>query len=233
MPKGIYQRTAEQRRKLAEINRSAEHRRKISAANRRRRLTLETRVKIAASKRGKRIDGSRSALARTGRKASIGHRVAIGAGVRAFWASERSVSLRAKMTEIGVFGRFRRIRGTTAHEEAQAKASRARLARPNKLEAAVAAVLEAYFPGQWRYNAGLIRIGRRIPDFVCESDGAVLEVFGVYWHRGQGPSGLVEYYASLGYTCFVVWEDDFRRDPFAMVRVVREGHLATVRQARL
>lgn len=46
------------------------------------------------------------------------------------------------------------------------------------------------------------------PDFKKTGSSAVIEVWGDYWHQGQDPQGLIDWYAENGYECEVYWERD-------------------------
>ena len=70
--------------------------------------------------------------------------------------------------------------------------------------------LESRFPHLFVYNgdgkAGFV-VGGKIPDFVNSRDELLVELFGDYWHSPADESELVAYYASRGWRCKVVWED--------------------------
>jgi len=52
-------------------------------------------------------------------------------------------------------------------------------------------------------------IGRKVPDFVDIEGRRVFEYFGSFWHPDRSEEQrLTEYYASMGWTCEVLWEDD-------------------------
>ena len=55
---------------------------------------------------------------------------------------------------------------------------------------------------------GSICIGKRIPDFVNEEECKVFEFFGDYWHQPQDEQQRIDYYASKGWECEVLWEHD-------------------------
>lgn len=46
------------------------------------------------------------------------------------------------------------------------------------------------------------------PDFTFEQDRKIIEVFGRYWHQNDDPELLIADYKSVGWDCFVVWEDE-------------------------
>lgn len=48
------------------------------------------------------------------------------------------------------------------------------------------------------------------PDFKKTGKKAVIEVWGNWWHRGQVPQDLIDWYADNGYKCEVYWESDIK-----------------------
>jgi len=54
----------------------------------------------------------------------------------------------------------------------------------------------------------------RIPDYVKSDTKEIIEVWGNYWHQGEDPQEMINWYASYRLACKVVWEnevEDFRR----------------------
>ena len=52
----------------------------------------------------------------------------------------------------------------------------------------------------------------RIPDYVKRDTREIVEVWGTYWHRGENPQDLLDWYRDRGWKAQVVWEnevDDF------------------------
>jgi len=104
----------------------------------------------------------------------------------------------------------------TAEEKRQALLARYRvgLAHPNKLEGTVRDYLNINAPGEWEYNTGDYLIAGLFPDFVnVNGRKMVIEVFGDYWHKGEDPAAKKRRYKRAGYSCVVVWEGEFYRDP--------------------
>ena len=48
----------------------------------------------------------------------------------------------------------------------------------------------------------------RIPDYVKRDTREIVEVWGTYWHRGENPQDLIDWYAQQGWTARVVWENE-------------------------
>jgi len=54
----------------------------------------------------------------------------------------------------------------------------------------------------------------RIPDYVNRSTREIVEVWGTYWHRGENPQDLIDWYRDCGWKARVVWENEV--DEFAV-----------------
>lgn len=48
----------------------------------------------------------------------------------------------------------------------------------------------------------------RIPDFVNRERRQIVEIWGTYWHRGEDPQDLIDWYAAVGWECKVYWETE-------------------------
>lgn len=84
--------------------------------------------------------------------------------------------------------------------------------KPSNLELMLGAILEQYFPGQWRYTGDFnFWIGRKNPDFKRNGHKQIIELFGDYWHRGEKPDELVQYYRQHGFDCLVIWEHELEQ----------------------
>lgn len=84
---------------------------------------------------------------------------------------------------------------------------------PNNLETYAFTLIEKVSPGRFKFNPGNLVIGTKIPDFYEKDGGKLLiEIYGDYWHSpdfdGLSDTELVDYYAKLGYTCLVLWEEE-------------------------
>ena len=87
---------------------------------------------------------------------------------------------------------------------------------PNKVEMKLSYILRSITPGIFYYNGDFrlgITIGGKVPDFVnMNGKKQVIELFGDYWHQGQDPRNLIEYYARYHYGCLVIWEHELSKD---------------------
>lgn len=50
----------------------------------------------------------------------------------------------------------------------------------------------------------------KIPDFVDVEGRRLVEVWGDYWHRGEDPEVLIEWYRQVGWDCKVIWEREIK-----------------------
>ena len=58
-------------------------------------------------------------------------------------------------------------------------------------------------------DAGLVKVGRKFPDFVDVAGKRLFEYFGDYWHPDRAEEQeIIDYYAKRGWTCTVLWESD-------------------------
>ena len=88
------------------------------------------------------------------------------------------------------------------------------IAKPNKLERSVQKALNRWFPGEWRYNKGVVVLDSLVPDFVnVNGRKTLIEVHGDYWHRNDPVTRKTRRYARLGFKCIVVWEREFKKNP--------------------
>jgi len=55
---------------------------------------------------------------------------------------------------------------------------------------------------------GSFLIGGKNPDFICEESKKVIEFFGELWHPPSHRRKRVEFFASYGWDCFVIWGKD-------------------------
>ena len=59
-----------------------------------------------------------------------------------------------------------------------------------------------------RYFIGNRNVGVHIPDYVKRDTREIVEVWGTYWHRGENPQDLIDWYAQQGWSARVVWENE-------------------------
>lgn len=61
----------------------------------------------------------------------------------------------------------------------------------------------------YRHNHdGYTFIGRKVPDFVDIAGRRVFEYFGSFWHQPEEEAQIIAYYATKGWACEVLWEQD-------------------------
>jgi hypothetical protein len=80
----------------------------------------------------------------------------------------------------------------------------------NYPEQVVYSILEQAFPGKYQCNTGgqVIRIGRRMPDFINLSDKKIIEHFGRRWHAPEDEPQRITQYTKLGYECLIIWNEE-------------------------
>lgn len=80
---------------------------------------------------------------------------------------------------------------------------------PNMSEMQLGSTLDLAAPNEYRYvGNGSFTIGGRVPDFIHRKKKCLIELFGTYWHRGEDPSGRIDYFKRYGYDTLVVWESE-------------------------
>ena len=55
-----------------------------------------------------------------------------------------------------------------------------------------------------------VMINGKNPDFVNAETKQVIEMYGDYWHKGEGPTDRAEIFAQAGYETCVIWENELR-----------------------
>jgi len=87
------------------------------------------------------------------------------------------------------------------------------MTKPEKL---VLGILQILFPsgspfqfaGDRKFWIKMANGRYRNPDFVCESNKKIIEVFGRYWHRNDKTDEVISQYAECGWKCLIVWDDE-------------------------
>lgn len=97
--------------------------------------------------------------------------------------------------------------------------------KPNKVEARLNAILQAYFPGEWSFTGdGSVIFGGLCPDFInVNGQKTIIEVFGSYWHNpskrklrfNQTVEGRIEAFKAFGFKTLVLWDYEIKRLPEA------------------
>ena len=136
------------------------------------------------------------------------------------WANKPGADARRKAISIGnrrawslMTPKERRQIAYKALETSIARGTRHRpKARPNKAERFLKQVLDAYYPGEWKYTGnGEVWLGIYNPDFLnINGRKAVIELFGDYWHSKDSAEDKVDYYNGYGFQCLIVWESELK-----------------------
>jgi very-short-patch-repair endonuclease len=95
--------------------------------------------------------------------------------------------------------------------------------KPNRAELKLLALLEALYPGEWKYTGDFsFVINGKNPDFVCcNGQKKVIELFGDYWHKGDDPKERAKVFAPFGYKTLVIWERELRNGKKLIERIRR------------
>lgn len=90
----------------------------------------------------------------------------------------------------------------------------ARNVRPTKLELRMEAILDKYFPKQWKYvGNGELALGRLKPDFMnIVGKKQLIEVYGDYWHRNHNPQDKIDRLKKFGFSTLVVWGKELKNE---------------------
>lgn len=101
--------------------------------------------------------------------------------------------------------------------------------RPTAPESKVRSILDARFPGEWKYvGDGDVVIGGKNPDFInVNGQKSVVEVFGDWWHgeertgvpNEKAVSARIAHFAKHGFRCAVVWESEAQEEQVIVDRV--------------
>jgi hypothetical protein len=99
----------------------------------------------------------------------------------------------------------------------------ARNVRPTNPEKQVLAILERYFPNEWKYvGNGEFSLGRLVPDFMnVDGKKKLIEVFGDYWHKGENPEVRIARFEEYGFKTLILWEHEIR-DTGTVIRKIQE-----------
>lgn len=138
------------------------------------------------------------------------------------WANKPGADARRKAISIGnrrawslMTSKKRRQIAYKALETSIVRGTRHRpKARPNKAERFLKQVLDAYYPGEWKYTGnGEVWLGIYNPDFLnINGRKAVIELFGDYWHSKDSAEDKVDYYNGYGFQCLIVWESELKEE---------------------
>ncbi len=119
----------------------------------------------------------------------------------------------------------------------QRRMKKAQSKRPTLPEKIVWDLLDAYYPGEWEYTGdGSREINGLFPDFIHRNgSNMVIEVFGDYWHKGEGipyrntEEGRIKLLAEVGYETLVIWESALENQQAVLEKIdsfVRGGKYA-------
>lgn len=84
--------------------------------------------------------------------------------------------------------------------------------KPNRAELRLQAILDKYFPGEWKFvGDGQLIIGGKIPDFVnVNGKKQLIELFGAHWHSLFDVAERREHFRQYGFQTAIVGEDELK-----------------------
>lgn len=108
----------------------------------------------------------------------------------------------------------------------------ARNVSPTKPEKKLMAILDEYFPKQWKFvGNGEMALGRLVPDFMnIDGKKQLIEVFGTYWHRGEDPQKKIDRFARYGFSTVVIWENEVDDVELVLSRITNFPSVETLHQ---
>ena len=107
--------------------------------------------------------------------------------------------------------------------------------KPNKAELKLQAILDQYFPNQWKFvgDGGLV-IDGKAPDFVnVNGKKQLVEMFGDYWHRGQNPQERIDLFSRFGFATIVVWERELKNPEMVANKIKQFPSVETLHDTSL
>lgn len=106
--------------------------------------------------------------------------------------------------------------------------------KPSNPELIIQDYLSKHFPNEWIYNGDCsngVVLGGKVPDFVnVNGEKIVLECFGRYWHQEDEIPILKAIYATYGFSCIIIWEDECNEKDLARILASR-GLVNSVEEA--
>lgn len=196
---------------------SEETRCKMSAAQKGRIISEETRRKLRESHKGLRLSEAAKAKvvqALTGRPVSqeTRHKLALANIGRIMTVEDRR---RMSLAKKGKKGPVSWNKGLTVESDIRMQRlnerSKAAVQQsPNHIEQALQNLLDANFPGEWKYTGdGEVTLHGYAPDFTnINGRKAVIELFGRYWHPESDVKKRTDLFQRFGFSTLVIWEEE-------------------------
>lgn len=67
---------------------------------------------------------------------------------------------------------------------------------------------------------GKLTIDGKNPDFVnTDDDHKLIEIWGDYFHRGQNPQQLIDFYYFRGYDCLIIWASELKHQEQVLAKI--------------
>lgn len=154
--------------------------------------------------------------------------------LKTYWAfqSASEIGKIISRSEFGVQAKAETLKLKGGRKRSSLQNRKKNKASPNKPEIALDSLLQANFPGEYRFNGNYsqgVSLGGLIPDWVnVNGRKQVIELFGDYWHNKMKriPWKSTEFgrkavYSQLGFDCIIIWEHELEF-PNEIVEKLRE-----------
>jgi len=93
---------------------------------------------------------------------------------------------------------------------------------PNKEEIQLSQMLTEILPNEYSFvGNGKLRVGRKFPDFVNQSNDKLIELYGDYYHKGQNPQDRIDYFQPFGYDTLVIWASELKSDLLVKNKILK------------
>lgn len=129
-----------------------------------------------------------------------------------------SVTLRGRKNGPRSEGEKRKISETItklwADLDYQKVQANARALKPNRIEQYYDELTPecVNYVGDFKFHIKTKK-GNRFPDFVIEGQNKVIELFGDYYHEGEDPKDIIKEYKEVNWKCIVFWEHEVLNEP--------------------
>lgn len=202
MPKGVYEKTPEHRRHLAEANIGKHH-------------SEETKRKMSLARKGKPHHWIAIGVHSGSKNPMYGRR----GKLNPFFGKKHKTEVVEKSRERNRILTKQWWQDPAYREKVLKRMAEASHKRPNKPEELLLTLLDKACPNEFTYNGnGKVIILGMVPDFInINGKKQVIELFGDYWHSAEvtknqswnrSELGRIMAYNSLGYDCLVIWEKE-------------------------
>lgn len=152
-----------------------------------------------------------------------------------FWvipATERKRHYCSQSCKAKAEGTFRRLNNDPNFQQKRLQAA---IKQPNRQEEKLKALLDTWFPNEWKFvGDGEVILGRLNPDFInCNGKKMIIELFGCWYHGCpiHHPNKKVNWqdtetgkrviYSRYGFKTLVIWEHELEDEKAVMDKIVQ------------